>query len=92
MGIMKQIAIEAMNDEWEHSELQELPDTVQTGQGTMVVYVVLTNGNPTSCHTSSVGADFDIWLDRASEHYLPEQELQSATRNKYQVIQLSLNG
>jgi hypothetical protein len=85
MGIMKQIAIEVMNDEWEHSEPQELPNT-------MVVYVVLTNGNPTSCHTSSISADFDIWLDRASEHYLPEQELQSAARNKYQVIQLSLNG
>lgn len=85
MGIMKQIAIDMQGDEWEHSELQELSNQ-------LVVYVVLTNGNPTSCHTSSVGADFDIWLDRASEHYLPEQELQSATRNKYQVIQLSLNG
>jgi hypothetical protein len=85
MGIMKQIAIDMQGDEWEHSELQALPDT-------MVVYVVLTNGNPTSCHTSSISADFDIWLDRASEHYLPEQELQSAARNKYQVIQLSLNG
>ena len=86
MGIMKQIAIEALGDEWEHSEQpQELSNV-------MVVYVVLTNGNPTSCHTSSVSADFDIWLDKASEHYLPEQELQSAARNKYQVIQLSLNG
>jgi hypothetical protein len=86
MGIMKQIAIEAMNDEWEDApEPQELSNQ-------LVVYVVLINGNPASCHTSSIGADFDIWLDRASEHYLPEQELQSATRNKYQVIQLSLNG
>ena len=85
MGIMKQIAIDMQGEEWEHSELQALPST-------RVVYVVLTNGNPTSCHTSSVGADFDIWLDRASEHYLPEQELASAQRNKYQVIQLSLNG
>lgn len=83
MGIMKQIAIDMQGDEWEHSE--PLPNA-------MVVYVVLTNGNPTSCHTSSVGADFDIWLDKASEHYLPEQELASAQRNKYQVIQLSLNG
>lgn len=85
MGIMKQIAIDMQGDEWEHSELQELSNQ-------LVVYVVLTNGNPTSCHTSSVGADFDIWLDKASEHYLPEQELASAQRNKYQVIQLSLNG
>jgi hypothetical protein len=86
MGIMKQIAIDMQGDEWEHLEQpQELPNT-------MVVYVVLTNGNPTSCHTSSISADFDIWLDRASEHYLPEQELTSAQRNKYQVIQLSLNG
>ena len=85
MGIMKQIAIDMQGDEWEHSELQELPST-------MVVYVVLTNGKPTSCHTSSISADFDIWLDKASEHYLPEQELTSKTRNKYQVIQLSLNG
>ena len=86
MGIMKQIAIDMQGDEWEYApEPQELSNQ-------LVVYVVLINGNPTSCHTSSVGADFDIWLDRASEHYLPEQELQSATRNKYQVIQLSLNG
>jgi len=86
MGIMKQIAIDMQDDGWEDApEPQELSNQ-------LVVYVVLTNGNPTSCHTSSVGADFDIWLDRASEHYLPEQELASAQRNKYQVIQLSLNG
>ena len=85
MGIMKQIAIDMQGDEWEHSELQELSNQ-------LVVYVVLINGNPTSCHTSSISADFDIWLDKASEPYLPEQELTSKTRNKYQVIQLSLNG
>ena len=86
MGIMKQIAIDMQGDEWEDApEPQELSNQ-------LVVYVVLINGNPTSCHTSSIGADFDIWLDKASEHYLPEQELTSAQRNKYQVIQLSLNG